>query len=247
MRTESPIIPLIMCKHMKKIIYMLIFSSALHANAQRFNAGISAGLVATDVYGADLVPDADEWNDADFSKAGFMFGGVVGTALSNKFSLYAELNYIQKGTQQSADMYGNGYYKFAFNYLEFPLVVKYRVKFNIGQRAVNRFYLHAGAAVGQLISNKAEGDNFYSDNDDSYLNKTDVSLLAGLGYNFSEHLNFFFRYSNSLIPVFKSSDGASSPAYDNNNGNSIVLHFIFQYMFSGEKINQPSAGENTNP
>jgi hypothetical protein len=132
---------------MKKITYILIFSTAFQANAQRFNVGISAGFVASDIYGADIVPDADAWNDADFRKAGFMFGGIVNTALSRKLTLNAELNYIQKGTQQAADINGNGYYKFAFNYLEFPVIFKYRFHFNIGKKSVNGFDMYVGISA----------------------------------------------------------------------------------------------------
>src|SRR5258706_8038307 len=216
---------------MKKILCVLLLPVAIHANAQRFNAGISGGLVATDVYASDLYD-----YDTDFHKAGFTFGGTVSTVLSQKATLRLELNYIQKGTQQPADSNGNGYYKISFNYLEFPLIIKWRLNFNIGKKPINRFDFHTGISLGKLISHKADGDNFYSYGNDSYLNKTDVSLLAGIGYNFSQHFNFSFRYSNSLIPVFKRN--SPPPFYFTstfNNGNNLVGHFILQYMFGADK------------
>ncbi|MEO8147049.1 MAG: porin family protein [Bacteroidia bacterium] len=230
---------------MKKLFYTILFSAILlmqqlEVNAQRFRAGISAGLVATDVYGSDIYD-----NDNDFFKAGFMFGGTVSTTLNKKLTLELELNYIQKGTQQPADANGNGFYKFSFNYLEFPFILNYRFHFNIGAKSVNGLYLHAGISIGRLISNKGEGDNFYSNNDADYLNKTDVSLLAGLGYNFSEHFNFCFRYSNSVIPVFKQNSASPIPfASTFNNGNNLVLHFILQFTFGAAKNEIPAKEEN---
>jgi hypothetical protein len=101
--------------------------------------------------------------------------------------------------------------------------------------------------LGKLIRNKAEGDNFYSNNDDSYLHKTDVSLLAGLGYNFSEHFSFCFRYSNSIILVFKRNSASPMLLTSTvNNGNSLVLHFILQFMFGAAKNNPHPVDENNN-
>ncbi len=230
---------------MKKIlcILILIFPAGFYTNAQQFNAGISGGFVASDVYASDIYD-----YDTDFHKAGFIFGGLVSTALSPNTTLRLELNYIQKGTQQPADSTGNGYYKFSFNYLEFPLIFKWRFNFNVAKKPINRFDFQTGISVGKLISHNSEGDNFYSYAGDSYLNKTDVSLLAGLGYNFSPHFNFSFRYSNSLIPVFKRN--SPPPFYFTstlNNGNNLVWHFIFQYMFGADKNTPaPPVEENNN-
>src|SRR5205085_9990663 len=104
---------------------------------------------------------------------------------------------------------------------------------------------HAGISAGKMIRSKAEGDNFYTINDYTYLNRTDVNLLAGMGYNFSEHFNFSFRYSNGIIHVFKQDN--ISPVYFSssfNTGNSLVLHFILQFMFGRDKsISSSSEGE----
>ena len=208
------------------------------ANAQGFKAGFSAGLVATDVYGADIHD-----NDADFYKAGFVGGGAVSLAVSKKVTIGLEMNYIQKGTEQHADSTGVGFYKYSFSYVEVPLVIKYRLHFNRGKKSVNGFELHAGVSAGELVKSKTQGDNFYTVNDFGSLNRTDVSLLAGVGYNFSEHFNFSFRYSNSVIPVFKKNE-ALPGFYTStiNNGNNLVLHFILQYVFGGGK---GSVSENT--
>ena len=65
--------------NMRKTIHTLsclLLLFYFKANAQGFKAGFSAGLVATDVYGADIHD-----NDADFYKAGFVGGGTVSLAV----------------------------------------------------------------------------------------------------------------------------------------------------------------------
>lgn len=224
-----------MIRNKKKILSLASLLIAIGLNAQRFNAGVSAAVVASDVYGPDLVPDADSWNDAGFHKAGIMLGGAVTSSLSKKNMVRLEINYIQKGTQQHADSTGKGYYKFSFNYAEVPLIFKYRLRFNSEIKIVNGFEIHAGVSAGRLIKCKAQTDNFYSIDDYSYLNRTDISLLAGFGYNFSEHFNFSVRYSNSIIPVFKQTVSPTYPTQAFNYGNNMVLHFMLQYMFGKEK------------
>lgn len=220
----------------KKIIFIvLIILHCLTASAQRFRAGISAAFIASDVYGADIVPDSDAWNNTDFRKAGALFGGCVNTSFGERTLLQMEINYIQKGTQQHGDSTGYGFYKFSFNYVEVPLLIKYRLHFNINGKSAKGFDIHAGISAGKLIGSKAQGTNFYAVNDYTYLNRTDVSLLAGIGYNFSEHFNFSFRYSNSLIPVFKRNNSPIFFAQSLNVGNSMVLHFMLQYIFGARK------------
>ena len=214
--------------------------------AQTFNAGITAAVVASDVYGPDVVPDADSWNDAGFQKAGIMLGGIVASSLNKKFSIRLEINYIQKGTQQHADSTGKGYYKFSLNYAEVPLTFKYHLHLKSGNKIANGFDIHAGISAGRLIKSKAQTDNFYSIDDYSYLNRTDISLVAGFGYNFSEHFNFSVRYSNSIIPVFKQTVSPTYPTQAFNYGNNMVLHFMLQYMFGRGKNYDGGVEERNN-
>jgi len=216
------------------IFFALTFLSA-NINAQRFNVGISAAVTACDVYGADIIPDADAWNNTDFSKIGLMLGGAVQTPVNKKTTLRLEMNYIQKGTRQTSDSTGNGFYNFSFHYVEFPLMIKYRPHFTIKKKAINGLDLYAGLSVARLVKSKAES-NFYNTVDDfRYLNKTDLSLLIGVGYRLSDHFNFSVRYSNALIPVFKRSGSPIYFANSLNVGNSLVFHFMLQYMFGAEK------------
>lgn len=230
-------------KQIKIILISILFLFVqLKTNAQRFKAGIDLGFVASEVYGSDIVPDSDAWNDASFRKAGFMLGGNVGTALGERTLLQMEINYIQKGTQQNGDSTGFGFYKFSFNYVEVPLLVKYRLHLK-GQKT-NGFEIHGGVSAAMMIKSKAQGANFYTIDDYSYLNRTDISLLAGFGYNFYEHFNLSFRYSNSVIPVFSRLNSPLYFAQAFNVGNNMVLHFILQYTFEAKKNKQIAEESN---
>lgn len=223
-----------------KLIVIFLLLTQIKANAQRFKAGVQIGFTASDVYGADIIPDADAWNNTNFRKAGFIIGGNVSTALRKKTILQMEINYIQKGTQQVGDSTGQGFYKFSFNYVEVPLLIKYRL--SIDDKTTKSLDFYGGVSAGKLIKSKAQGTNFYNIDDYSYLNRTDVSLLAGMGYNFSTPFNLSVRYSNSLIPVFKRLNSPIFFAQSLNVGNNMVLHFILQYTFEARK-NAPVSGE----
>ena len=108
------------------------------------------------------------------------------------------------------------------------------------------FEIHAGASVGRLIKSKEQGDNFYYIDDYTGLNRTDVSLLVGMGFNFLSHFNFSVRYSNSIIPVFKQNVSPLYAAQTFNYGNNMVLHFMLQYMFGKEKKQLAVGNENNN-
>src|SRR5947207_15778391 len=91
--------------------WIVVFISASAANAQRFNAGITAGALASDLVGLDSY-------DTDYNKAGFTFGGFVNTHIGDKKLLQFEIYYIQKGSLQPADSTNNYvYYKLNLDYV----------------------------------------------------------------------------------------------------------------------------------
>jgi len=219
----------------KKTVFSLslfLISNLLcrEVSAQRFKAGISAGLVSSDVYGDD-----PRDYDNDFNKLGYVWGGLVNTHLSENDVLQLEINLIQKGTLQSPDSNGFGYYRLALNYVEMPLIYKHRIALRISKNPINAFDIIAGISAGQLYHSKIEGDFITVNPDMSFLNKTDVSIHLGIAYNFSNHFNFCIRYSNSIIPVFKQNIVSSfyypTPFDKFNSRNNMVWHFIFEYTF----------------
>jgi len=224
---------------MKKTVLLLfaLVASLLFqkkVEAQRFRGGVSGGLISSDVYGDD-----PRDYDNDFHKVGYVFGGFVNTPVSERGILQFEINLIQKGTEQFPDSNNQGNYKLVLNYVEIPLIYKHRINLTISKKTVSAFDIQAGASFGQLIHSSLAGDSVARNPDMSFLNKTDVSVLAGIDYNFSDNFNFCIRYSNSVIPVFKRNSipiGYYLPPYGTfNNGNNMVWHFMFQYTFGKSK------------
>ena len=199
------------------------------ADAERFRAGLTLGVTATDIDGMDTHDQ-----DNDFYKLGFALGGIINTKLNAKNDLQVEINYIKKGTMQLPDSNNNGYYKLALDYIEVPFILRHHVKFNMGKMEVNKFDLELGASVGRLVNSSWERGNYQYDIDMSMINSTDVSLLVGLSYNFSSHVNLNFRYSNSVIPSVKQNViPGYLITYYYNSGNNMVFQMSLKFIFGG--------------
>lgn len=90
--------------------------------------------------------------------------------------------------------------------------------------------------------------NYVLSNTADYYNTNDISLLAGIDYNFTNNICFNFRYSNSLIPAVKRStlvNGLISQTF--NRGNNMVFQFGFKFLFSTKKKTSSSPAETVTP
>lgn len=227
---------------MKKIVFAvgLLFMMKA-AEAQRFHAGLSAGAVITDIPGTDLRD-----GDVDFHKWGLAAGGLVNTAIGPNNDFQFEINYIQKGSMQPPDTLNNGYFKFSLAYIEVPLLFKHRLHFTANKKQQNTFGFELGMSVGRAVSFSEIVNNYPQSFDKSMLNKTDISVLAGVNYFFSEHFYFGFRFSNSVVPALKRN---SAPLflyrYTFNNGNNVVMQLSFKYVFG--RMTDKAAGGNNSP
>src|SRR5262245_46820191 len=143
----------------------IFFSSEVYS--QRFNGGITAGLLASDLVGLDSY-------DTDFNKAGLTFGGLVNTHISPKGLLQFELYYIQKGSNQLPDSANNYYDTFKLNldYVEGALLYKHRIPVIVNKKPLDRVELEAGPSFGFRVRIKQTGTaiGFF---DDSQYKKTD--------------------------------------------------------------------------
>ena len=220
-----------MQKYISGILFFVFILSFLNiANAQRFKAGLSAGLTATDVNGAD-----GRDYDNDFNKLGFTLGGIVNSELNEKNTLQLEINYVQKGTMQRPDSNNNGYFKIALDYIEVPLLFRHHTHFTLFKKPVDKFDWEIGASFGRLVRLKEIQDNSPLGSVPDY-NKTDVSIFAGFDYNITSNVYLCLRYSNSVIPVLnKSSLPPYLYRYTYNKGNNMVFQFAFKFVFGGDE------------
>ncbi len=207
------------------IFTLLLVTSSRAQEEQRFRVGLTAGLLTSGIPGTG----------ANSHKAGFTGGLLVNTSLKKSRILQMEINYIQKGASQFPDSANTNYFKYVFNYLEVPVLIRRRLHFTMFKKPTSSFELEAGASFGRLITYSYTGStNYLQYLDPSTLNKTDISLLVGLNYIITPNLYLCLRYSNSVIPVLKH-DGAitsSNLVYTFNAGNNVDFQITLKYVFS---------------
>ena len=210
----------------------LFLIMACSAWAQSFNAGIGGGLVVSEINGANTDP-----NRRGFHKLGATVGGVANFRIAQKTLFQFEINYIQKGSMQPPDSLNNGYYKIALGYIEIPLLIRQQIFFNWKGKKINKVDLEFGASYGKMFQRTVIGNtNYQLNNTENYYNSDDISLLAGIDYNFTNNICFNFRYSNSLIPAVKRStlvNGLISQTF--NRGNNMVFQMGFRFLFTTKK------------
>ena len=167
---------------MKHLLIILIFLFPVLLPAQRFNGGIIAG---------GLVSQVDGDDDGGFHKFGFLGGGLVSLRLSQHSSLQMEMEYIQKGSRIT-DTINYMDYLFRFHYLEIPFLYQYTF--------AKRFSIEAGPAVDVLLGSLEESNGLESP---STIALRPVTLCGIFGFSgfISQHLKANLRFNYSLLSI----------------------------------------------
>ncbi|MCX6250224.1 MAG: porin family protein [Bacteroidetes bacterium] len=176
---------------MKRLFTILLFLTSLYFTgfSQRFNAGLMAGGIVSQV-------DGDTWQG--YHKFGFLFGGVVSLKVSPHSSFQMELEFIQKGSRKNADSTGNDLntYLLRLNYIEVPILYQYYI--------TSRFSLEAGPVMDVLVGSK-EMTNGLEVNAGitGYvpLKPITFSGIFGASYDITDHLRVNFRFNYSLMSI----------------------------------------------
>jgi hypothetical protein len=206
----------------KKLVLILFVCTALSssASAQRFKAGIRAGIAGTQISGDQL---------GGFDKAGIVAGGLVSTELSEKFDIGFEVLYSQKGSRKNARPEKEDYitYLLRLNYFEVPVLLQWKFS--------NRFHFEAGPSFGALVSSLEE-DEYGVIEQPRDFNKFELGIMGGMSVKVTGDFYFNIRGSNSVLPV---REHVSGQGYRLNRGqyNSSILftvHYIFRSKPSGE-------------
>lgn len=212
---------------MKRYILILLVLTIfiLPTKAQRFNVGLLAGVDISDVDGADLTD-----NDNDFNKFGLTLGGYVNTKIK-KSTFQMEIAFAQKGSSQPPDSTNNNnYYKLILDYVDVTMVYRHSVHFNLGKSPTDKFELEGGVSLGYLFYSSYEVKSYYYT---IPLNTTDISAFVGFAYNFTPNFAIDLRYSNSIIPVIP--HDANNPYFlyygSWNDGHNLVFQITFKYTF----------------
>ena len=125
---------------MRKIISILLLFYAISSSSQNFAGGIVGGTATSQVSGDEL---------SGFNKAGVYLGVFTEYPLSNITNVKMEMNYIQKGSNNS-EMHKNGHPDISLSYLEVPISINYHQN--------EKMSFEAGVQTAFLISAK---DNYW--------------------------------------------------------------------------------------
>jgi hypothetical protein len=216
---------------MKKVQYIhfaLFFLWSVVGYSQVFNAGVKAGVAASQISGDGY---------SGFNKAGIIIGGFARINLKDRSHLQFEITYTQKGSRRNpkTDQGDVDFFLLRLNYIEIPLLYLYDYK---------NFTFEVGPYFSTLISQHIE-DEFGTvniPNGNNQFKDFDLGLSAGIAFNFTEELIMSWRFSNSIVPVrdFDSKDAiiqqlpGQSPLKRFDTGMyHTYLSFTMNYKFGG--------------
>ncbi|MCX6279534.1 MAG: porin family protein [Bacteroidetes bacterium] len=157
----------------------------LFAQAQKFNGGIIAGGVVSQI-------DGDTW--VGYHKFGYLAGAFVSLKLSPRSSFQLEMEYIQKGSRLNADSVTNAgnTYIMRLHYLEIPLLYQFTF--------AKRVQAEIGPAADVLLGYYVESNGMETDVTVPYRTVT-LSGIAGISCFITDHLKADFRFNYSLISI----------------------------------------------
>lgn len=194
---------------MKKILLFAIMIISFTAESQTF--GIKGGLNLSNVsnlYFEEADPQA---------KLGLNAGAFVNIPVSSSISLQPEVLFNAKGLK-----YGSGTDE--LNYISVPLMLQYNI--------IPGLYIEGGPEVSYLLSakDKFNGTSNYEAETIDYtdeLNKIDVGVGIGIGYNITQNFGLNARYVPGLFDIYKETTEGD-----------IAKNSVFQFGIYYKFINQ---------
>lgn len=174
---------------MKKILLLVLIFIHIAGFAQKFNGGILAGGLVSQV-------DGDNWDG--YHKFGFLAGGFVSLTISPQSSFQLEMEYIQKGSihHTDPDNPSDQSYLFRLHYLEIPVLYQFTF--------AKRFSVEAGPALDVLLGYYEEQDGIADPPTEPVRTET-LSGILGASVHITNHLQANLRLNYSLISLRNSS------------------------------------------
>lgn len=174
---------------MKSFLTILLFYALLTApaKAQRFRGGVMAGISTTQIEGDGY---------GGFNKAGLQLGGYVNTDISEKLIGQFEIIYINKGSKDPANQ-KTTYYIIRLNYIEIPLLLRYKFK---------KFIFEGGLSYGRLVKEEQEDEQGIilhpgQGRGIGIYKKAELAYQLGATYAISDKLFVCWRNSASILPI----------------------------------------------
>ncbi len=192
------------------IVLILFFFSVFPSVAQKFQGGIAAGLVGSQVAGDTY---------SGFNKAGANAGLWVRLSVNERSSFQTELAYFQKGSRHNPEEKKQDYtsYLMRLGYIEMPFLYQYHLK--------NKILLEVGPSFSFLLHSYEALDYVeVTYGDFSLFNPT---FVAGVGYPITEKLSANFRMNSSILSIRKDEiNGSVHRLFDYGQYNDCILLFL---------------------
>lgn len=187
---------------------LFLFVLPQHADAQRRGKRIKQRFRASLITGFNLSQiDGDNYNGFDKFNPQF---GIGGTAVINRQSeIGIELLYHNKGARTESDprrLLNTKDRLVDLSYVEVPIYFRHNQR-----ETFPTVYFEGGGAFARLIDAKIDEpavvqDGLILSGLENDLQENELSLLLGIGYQFTEHIGARFRYSFALTRVYNTAD-----------------------------------------
>ena len=191
------------------LIGLLSIASCVSVEAQ-VQVGVKAGANFSSLTGSDVRGAS--------TRVGFQGGLLAAVPLGNSFWLQPEVNFSMQGAQAEA---GGSVYTIHNNYLNVPLLVKYKDESGL--------FAETGPQFGVLLSAKASANGGTVDVKSSY-KSTDISWAFGLGYLVKQiNAGIDVRYNLGITNI-----ESNASASNGTTRNSVFQVGVF-YLFGNGK------------
>ena len=201
-----------MRKKLAIVLLLLLYGSNIILAQHKFKAGLLAGIIGSQVSGDNL---------SGFNKPGLVAGAFVSRQLKNeKASFEFQLTYIQKGSRKQVrpDKGDLTFYLLRLNYIEVPLLLKYKIK---------KFTYEVGPSVASLLKYTVQDQYGYipsSSPEARAFKRTDFCINAGINVPLGKRMEMNWRWSNSFLPI---RDNLST-------GTSVRYIYLFDWWYRGQ-------------
>lgn len=195
-------------KQSLSLVSLLIFLFSFNTKAQFGRIGIQASVLYADWEGEKT----NEFDIAYDGKTGASVGIYFIKEFSANWNLEYGMNFSWKGFTLNGQLMIPGVQLGAnlINqsiYLDVPVSIRYI----IGEYGPSGFFIKAGVQFSYLAYNKIDGHvlyngtNFYGDpqSNANELNRFDLAIFPGIGYQFNNGFNLQLIYERGLINIIK--------------------------------------------
>lgn len=191
---------------MKKLFLGAAIAISSLSFAQTF--GIKGGMNLSSISNADSF-DIENSDVNSKSKVGFNAGVFANFPVAESFSIQPELLYNGLGTKLTGkDETGNeDALTLNVDYLSLPVMFQYNL--------VPQFYLEAGPQFSYLLSSKVKYNGESSDSNTDGMNKFDIGVGLGAGFNITPQFGINARYVAGFTDIVK--DNPTDNSLKNNN------------------------------